>query len=136
MAALTIKEHPATRAAHYLFLLPFLPALQPLLVNYRMADMIIYAAGIILVIALVIYGNHRPLLKTDRSGLNLFLHYRHNAEYHPFSGIIGYKRLGGNRVTLYSKGHSPVVLNMNKNDAEKLVNRLENEDINDIENKK
>ncbi len=70
MAALKIKKHPATRAAHYVFLLPFLPALQPLLVNYRMADMIIYLAGIVLVISLVIYGNQRPLLKSDETGFS------------------------------------------------------------------
>lgn len=136
MAALTIKKHPVTRAAHYLFLLPFLPALRPLLVNYRMADVIIYVAGIILVIFLVIYGNHQALLKSDRSGLNLYLHYRHNAEYHPFSGMTGYKRLSSNRVTLYSKGYSPVVLNMNKSDADKLIARMENENIHDIQNRK
>lgn len=136
MVALTIKKHPVTRVAHYLFLLPFLPALRPLLVNYRMADMIIYVAGVVLVVFLVIYGNHQALLKSDRLGLNLFLHYRHNAEYHPFSGMKGYKRLGSNRVTLYSKGYSPVVLNMNKNDVERLISRMENENIHDIENDK
>ena len=136
MAALTLKKHPATRAAHYLYLLPFLPALQPLLVNYRMVDMIIYLAGIVLVLFLVIYGNHRPLLRSGREGLSLYLHYRHTAEYHPFSGMINYKRLSGNRITLYSKNHRPVILNMKKKDVEKLISRLEEENIHETENKK
>jgi hypothetical protein len=134
MAALTIKKHPVTRAVHYLFLLPFLPALRPLLVNYRPADMVIYLSGIVLVVFLVIYGNHKPLLKTDRGGLSLYLHYRHNAEYHPFSGIVGYKRLSSNRIMIQSKGHRPVVLNMKKADMNTLISRMENENIHATDN--
>ncbi len=135
MVALKIKKHPATRAAHYVFLIPFLPALQPLLVNYRMADMIIYLAGVVLVITLVIYGNQRPLLKSDETGLKLNLHYRHNAEHHPYSAMIGFKRLSSNRITLYSRDHQPVVLNMKKHDVEKLISRMEMENIHATETK-
>ncbi|RKX72243.1 MAG: hypothetical protein DRP70_06725 [Spirochaetes bacterium] len=133
MAVLTAKKHPLTRAAHYIFLLPFLPALQPLLVHYRMADMIIYLSGIVLVLFLVIYGNHLPLLKTDSSGLNLFLHYRHNAEYHPFTGLENYRRSGSSRISLYSVDYRPVVLKMKKKDVEKLISILEEENIHAIE---
>ncbi len=133
MAVLTVKKHPLTRAAHYLFLLPFLPALQPLLVNYRTADMIIYLSGIALVLFLVIYGNHQPLLKTERSGLNLFLHYRHNAEYHPFTGMKNYSRSRGSRISLYSVDHRPVILKMKKNDVDNLISILEEENIHEIE---
>lgn len=102
MDSLVLKKHPLTRTAHYLFLLPFLPALQPLLVNYRLADMIIYAAGVVLVVFLVIFGNQRPLLRSGMGGLSLYLHYRHNAEYHPFNHMIGYRILSRNRISLVS----------------------------------
>ncbi len=133
MAVLTAKKHPLTRAAHYIFLLPFLQALQPLLVHYRMAYMIIYLSVIVLVLFLVIYGNHLPLLKTDSSGLNLFLHYRHNAEYHPFTGLENYRRSGSSRISLYSVDYRPVVLKMKKKDVEKLISILEEENIHAIE---
>ncbi len=129
MAALTLKKHPVTRAAHYIFLLPFLPALQPLLVHYRMVDMIIYLSGLVLVLFLVIYGNHRPLLSFDSRGINLFLHYRHNAEYHSFSHMISYKRISSSRISLRSKDHRPVVLKMKKKDVEILISRLEEKQI-------
>ncbi len=132
MAVLTAKKHPLTRAAHYLFLLPFLPALQPLLVHYRTADMTIYLSGIVLVLFLVIYGNHQPLLKTDSSGLNLFLHYRHNAEYHSFTGMKNYSRSGSSRIRLYSVDHRPVVLTMKKNDVGNLISILEEKNIHAI----
>jgi len=129
MAVLTVKKHPLTRAAHYFFLLPFLPALQPLLVHYRMADMIIYVSGIILVLFLLIYGNHRPLLKVSEKGLNLYLHYRHSAEYHPFTGLESFRRVGSSRIALYSRDHRPVILKMEKKDIENLINILEEENI-------
>jgi len=125
----TVKKHPLTRAAHYIFLLPFLPALQPLLVHYRLADMIIFLSGIILVLFLLIYGNHRPLLKADAKGLNLYLHYRHNAEYHPFSGLRNYRRIGSSRIALYSMDYRPVILKMKKSDIEYLIALLEKENI-------
>lgn len=129
MAVFKAKKHPLTRAAHYIFLLPFLPALQPLLVHYRMADLIIYLSGIVLVLFLIIYGNHRPLLKTDNRGLNIFLHYRHNAEYHPYTGLENYSYSGGSRISLYSVDHRPVVLKMRKKDVENLISILEEENI-------
>lgn len=129
MASIRLKKHPLTRAAHYLYLLPFLPALQPLLVNYRTADMIIYLSGILLVLSLVIYSNHRPLIKSGSGGLSLYLHYRHNAEYHPFGDMTGYQRLSGNRISLFSKSHKPVVLNLKKDDVDKLISRLNDEKI-------
>ncbi|MCK5737355.1 MAG: hypothetical protein KAH21_12795 [Spirochaetaceae bacterium] len=129
MADLTIKKHPVTRAAHYFFLLPFLPALQPLLIHYRIADIVIYLSGIILVLFLIIYGNHRPLLKSESSGLNLYLHYRHNAEYHPFTGLKDYRRINNSRIILHSKDHRPVILKMKKNDIENLISILEEENI-------
>ena len=134
MALLTAKKHALTRAANYLFLLPFLPALRPLLVNYQLADMIIYISGILLVLFLVIYSNHRPLLKSDNRGLKLYLHYRNNAEYHPFSGFKNYKCLGNSRIGLYSADHRPVVLKMRKKDVEDLISILEEENIHEIEN--
>jgi len=133
MAALTLKKHPATRAAHYIFFLPFIPALRPLLVHYRMADMIIYLSGILLVLFLVVYGNHRPLVKTNEKGLRLFLHYRHNAEFHPFTGINNYRRLNLSRINLYSTDHRPVILKMKKDDVDTLISLLEEKNIHAIE---
>jgi len=132
MPELTIRKHPLTRVAHYIFLLPFLPALQPLLVHYRKADVVIYLAGIVLVLFLIVYGNHLPLLKTTQNGLNIFLHYRHNAEYHSFKGLRNYKSLKGNRIILYSTDHRPVVLRMKKKDIENLIAVLKEENIHEI----
>jgi len=133
MAILVLKKHPATRAAHYLYLIPFLLTLHPLLVNFRAVDMIIYAAGLALVVFLVIYGNRQPLLRSESDGLNLYLHYRHNAEYHPYSQMLGYRRLTANRLSLESSNHSPVILNLTKHDVDQLVIKLEEEQVHAIE---
>ena len=129
MVPFSLKKHPATRFAHYLYLLPFLPALRPLLINFSIRDMAIYLAGILLVVSLVIYGNQRPLIRAERDGLMLYLHYRHEAESHPFSGIRGWKRRSATRLTLESENHRPVTLRLKKTDADRLAALLEGEGI-------
>jgi len=129
MAALVLKKHPITRAAHYLFLLPFLPALRPLMVNFQPSHMIIYVCGVLLVIFLIIYGNQQPLLRSGREGLSIYLHYRQNAEYHPFAGMVGYRRVGRRRITIYSEDHRPIVLTMNISDVDTLIELLKEEQV-------
>lgn len=124
-----LKNHPVTRGLHYLYLVPFLPALQPLLVNFRTADMIIYLSGIVLVTFLVIYGNQRPLVRIGDDGLSLYLHYRHNAEVHPWSGITAYRRLASSRISIISRDHQPVKLRLRTADVDLLISRLKEEGI-------
>lgn len=129
MSRLALKNHPLTRIAHYAFLLPFLPALRPLLVNFRMTDLIIYATGMALVIFLVIYGNQRPLLRIEEKHLSLYLHYRHKAETHPYEHISGFRKLSKTRIMLESRDHRPVTLRLRARDINTLVERLEEKNI-------
>ena len=124
-----LKNHPLTRVLHYLYLVPFLPALQPLLVNFRTADMIIYLSGIVLVTFLVIYGNQRPLVRIGEEGLSLYLHYRHNADIHPWAGITAYRRLTPTRISIISRDHHPVKLRLKSADIDILISRLNEEGI-------
>ncbi len=130
MAKDVLKNHPLTRTLHYLYLVPFLPALQPLLVNFRTVDITIYLSGVALVTFLVIYGNQRPLVRIGKDGLSLYLHYRHNAESHPWSGIDEYRRINMTRISIVSRGHQPVTLRLKKSDVDLLITRLEKEGIN------
>lgn len=129
MAKDALKNHPVTRLLHYLYLVPFLPALQPLLVNFRTVDMIIYLSGAALVTFLVIYGNQRPLVRVTSDGLNLHLHYRHKAENHPWSGISSYRRDSASKISIVSRDHHPVTLRLRKNDVDLIAARLEEEGI-------
>jgi len=129
MSDASLRKHPLVRAAHYLFLLPFVPALRPLLVNFRVVDMAVYGGGVILVIFLVVYGNHRPLVVLHSGHLSLYLHYRHTAEIHPFSQMEGFRRLKAHRVMLYSRDHRPVPLTLTRRNADALVSRLRKEGI-------
>ncbi len=117
----SFRHHPLTRAFHYLFLLPFVPALQPLIIHYRLLDMMVYLCSAILVIVLVVYGNQRPLIRIEENRLCLFLHYRHNAEYHPFEHITGYTRRKGSWITIHSENHRPLPLHLEEADLNVLV---------------
>ncbi len=129
MTPLVLKRHPVTRFVHYLYLLPFFPALRPLLVNFTIQDTSVYLGGIVLVTFLVIYGNKSPLVRVESDRLLLYLHYRHNAESHPFNGIRSCKRRSANRLTLDSKGFKPVSIRLKRTDADRLAARLKEEGI-------
>jgi hypothetical protein len=133
VSSLILKKHPVSRALHYLFLLPFLPALRPLLVNFHTLDAILYLSGMALVLFIIIYSNHRPLLCAENDSILLYLHYRHNAERHPYREIIGYQRISRNRIALHSRSHSPVTLALSGTDRLKLIDRLEKEGIHAVE---
>ncbi len=115
--------------AHYAFLLPFIPALQPLIVHYRLLDLAIYTVGALIVLFLIVYGNQRPYIRVDQKQLCLFLHYRHNAECHNFPNITGYRRTGTSKAVLYFREHRPVNLLLKPDDLNNLVNILNNNNI-------
>ena len=130
MAAMVLKKHPITQIVNYCFLLPFLPALRPILINFRLIDIAIYGIGIILIIALIIYGNLRPLMLIEEKHLAIYLNYRHNIEIHPYREISAYKLFSPTRITLYSESQRPVSLLLKKSDMPILINTLKERNIN------
>ena len=129
MAKDVLKNHPVTRILHYLFMVPFLPALQPLLVNYRGRDLVIYLCGVALVLFLVVYGNQRPLVRIGPDGIRLYLHYRHKPEFHAWKAIRYYNRPKTGKIRIVSSEQQPVSLRMESSDVELLIQRLEAEGI-------
>ena len=126
---MVFRKHPLIRASHYLFLFPFLPSLRPLLVNYRSADLIIYITGILVMTVLIVYGNHRPLVRIEKSQMALYPHRGRHVEYHRFTDIANYRRNSASRITVYFRKHEPVTLNLKKRDIEELITTFENENI-------
>jgi hypothetical protein len=133
-SGIIIKNHPLTRAAHYMFILPFIPVLQALLINYNFRDTIIYFSGIMLVIILVIYANQRPLIELEEKVILIHPHYRHKAEVHPYTEIISYSIMNNKRIILNSENHKPIILFLTKNDLIKLKNKLASRGIHEKEN--
>ena len=129
MAADTLKKHLATRLTHYLFILPFLPGIRSLLVEYRTLDLVIYLTGIVLILSLIIYGNSRPLVRIETARLSLYLSSRHTVEHHPYTGISAYKKLSPYRIRILSSGYQPVDLYLGKNDLNQLIRKLDEEGI-------
>lgn len=126
-----IKHPVATQLANYLFLLPFLLGFRALMHNSRQIDLVVYAAGIIIVLILIVYGNRKPLVQIESKQLLLHLSYKHQAERHPFNEISAYKRLSQNRIRIFSEQHQPVNLRLGKKDTIHLIAILKNEGINE-----
>lgn len=127
---MVFRKHPLIRASHYLFLFPFLPSLPPLLVNYRSTDLIIYIIGFLVITALIVYGNHRPVVHIENRQMALYPHRGRHVEYHRFTDISNYRRNSANRITVYFRKHEPVTLNLKKRDIEELITTFEKENIN------
>ena len=123
--AVILRKHPLIRASHYLFLLPFLPSLRPLLVHYQTADLIIYITGILLMTTLIVYGNHRPLLRIENQFITLYPLHGGHAEYHSLTDISDCRRSSSGRITIYVRKHEPVTLKLRKRDIEKLISAIE-----------
>jgi len=129
MTKLMLNKHPIVRAAHHLFLLPFAAALWPLIINFRILDFIIYSSGFSLILFLIIYGNHRPLLTSDGRGLHLHLHHGREVEFHPFGHIANYCLMRNSRISITLKNGPPIILFLRRNDLEKLIGLLAVEKI-------
>lgn len=125
MAKLILNKHPAVRAAHYLFLLPFGAALWPLITNFRILDFIIYSLGFSLILFLIVYGNRRPLFTSDERGFYLYLHHGREIEFHPFDHIAGYYLMRNSRISIALKDDPPIILFLKRNDLKKLTEVLE-----------
>ncbi|MCG8453786.1 MAG: hypothetical protein MI717_11465 [Spirochaetales bacterium] len=129
MKAQNYKKPLQTRLGHFLFLLPFLPALRPLLVNFHLFSTLIYGLGMAIILTLIIIANRQPLLVAEERGLRLNLHYRHSAEFHPYDRILSFRRRGKRRIVIESLDHKPVSLTLAKLDTDRLIKILEQKNI-------
>ena len=134
MTKLILNKHPVVRAAHYLFLLPFGVALWPLVTDFRILDFIIYSVGFALVLFLIIYGNHRPLLTSDKHGFHLYLHHGRKAEFCPFRHIASYHLMTNSRISITPKNDLPIILFLGRKNLKKLTDVLEIESIHENSN--
>ena len=126
---INLRQHPLTRFLHYAFLIPFLLCLRALLVNYSTLALIVYLAGFILVLVLIVYGNRHPLVQIQPNRLALFLNYNNKAEYFPWQEISGYTRISPVSIQLHSGSHQPISIKLGKTDVGILILKLESENI-------
>ncbi|OQX28645.1 MAG: hypothetical protein B0D92_07820 [Spirochaeta sp. LUC14_002_19_P3] len=124
-----LKKHLLIRLAHYLFLLPFLPGIQPLRASHSSGDLAIYFTGIAVVLSLIIYGNQRPLVTLENDRISVYLNYRHITETLPYSSITAWKKLSPRRIRIIPRELKPIDLYMNSKNADVLINRFEKENI-------
>lgn len=114
---------------HYLFLLPFLPGIRSLITRHSTSDLVIYFSGFCLVLILIIFSNHKPLLTMEESRLSLYLNHRRTVAYLPYKEISAYRKLSSDRIRILSPNHHPVNLYIGRKDMNHLVDKLQEMNI-------
>jgi len=118
------KKHNAARVFNFLFLIPFILAYRPLLVYFKLSEFLLYSAGIIVIIVIIIVSNRLPYVTIDGDRLILHLHYYQRPEVHFLEKVTLIEILTSHSLRVHSRDFRPVRLHLNPKDLKKLVNQL------------
>lgn len=129
MKVYVFKKSLLYRFSAYLLLIPFIPAIRPLLNTHSTVDLVIFFCGIILSLSLILYSNNRPYIKITEKNLIVNLMYRHKPEIHYLSSIEKITLHSARKLTLYTDGFDPLDIRLGKKELIKLTELLEGKNI-------
>ena len=129
MKEYVFKKNLLFRFSAYLLLIPFIPAIRPLLNSHTTEDLVIFICGILLSLFLILYSNRRPYVKINEQNLFVYLMYRHKPEIHYLSSIEKITLRSARKLTLYTDGFNPLDLRLGKKELIKLTELLQAENI-------
>lgn len=129
MSISVIKKNILSRLASYILLVPFVPAIRPILARHDNAELVLFISGFFLTLILIIISNNKPYIRLTEKNLFIFLLYRHKPEIHSFSSIESARLLTARRLVIQSKGFDPLDIRLRKREMERLTQRLEEEGI-------
>jgi hypothetical protein len=125
----TFHKSPAAKFLNFLFILPLFLGLRPLFINYHLIDTLIFIGGMLLILGLIIYNNTVPYIVYDETALKILLPYREDREEHRFDSMLGYRKKGSRRVTLFSLDHKPLKISLRPDETIRFINLLNDEGI-------
>lgn len=124
-----IKKNLIFRLASYLLILPFIPALRPIIGTHSTGELIVFISGFALTLFLVIYSNNRPYIKMADRNLFIYLLYRHKPEIHGYGSIEEARIKSPRRMELRTGGFDPLDIHLSKKEMDKLCRFLEKEGV-------
>ncbi|MBB6478603.1 hypothetical protein [Spirochaeta isovalerica] len=125
MSERIIKKNLLSRFSAYLLILPFIPALRPLLNSHSTGELIIFILGFFLSLSLVIFSNTRPYLKITDDNLFVYLLYKYKPEIHEFGSIREIRILSPRKMVIDTKGFEPLDIRLRKKEISSLCDLLE-----------
>lgn len=129
MSSLIIKKNPASRLASYILLLPFIPAVRPLLARQELSELIVFGIGFVLTLLMIIYSNSKPYVRVADKNLYINLLYRYKPEIHKLSSIEKIQQKSSRSLILETSGFDPLEIKLRKKEMKKLIARLEEENL-------
>jgi len=129
MSERIFKKNIIYRLSAYLLLLPFIPAVRPILNNYEIRDLAVFVSGFILTVVLIIFSNNKPYIRITDKNLYIYLVHHHKPEIHYLSSIKKVTVKSENLMTIYSKGFDPLEIRLSRKEQLVLLTMLEDKEI-------
>ena len=115
------RRHPVIMGLHFLFFVPFIPGIPPILMDSPLSHKVVYIGGIILVFSFIIYGNLKPVIYLLARGVSLTNHY---PAFRSYNDLLGYQCLRKTIIVLHFRSGRPVRLFIKKVDRKTLIMEL------------
>lgn len=119
------KKKLTYRFSAYLLLLPFIPAMRPLLDRHNRVELILFLSGFILTILLIIYSNSRAYIRIAENRLFIFLIYRHKPEIHHKTSITKIIEKTSGKLIINTEGFEPLEIRLNKKEQKRFIEIME-----------
>jgi len=129
MKVLIFKKNILYRLSAYLLIIPFFPAVRPIIDKHNTADLIIFISGVILTVLLILYSNNKAYIKITGNKLLVYLLYRHKPEIHHIPSIEKVIQHSQRSLTLFSEGFDPLEIRLNKKEMVIFLEVLDEKDI-------
>ncbi|MDA3811552.1 MAG: hypothetical protein PF518_14635 [Spirochaetaceae bacterium] len=129
MSEQIFKKNLFYRLSAYLLILPFIPAVRPMLNYHETRDLIVFTSGLILTIFFIIFSNYKPYIKGTDKNILIFLTYRHKPEIHDFKDIERITVKTPKKIILYTKGFDPLEIRLNKKEQLKFIDLIDENEI-------
>ena len=130
MKVLVFKKSLLNRLSAYMLILPFIPAIRPILNKHSTAELIVFISGFILTVLLILYSNNKAYIRITENNLLIHLIYRHKPEIHHLSSIEKIIQHSQRKLTLKTRGFDPLEIRLNKKEMVNFLEVMENREIN------
>ena len=118
------RKHRLARAFNFLFLIPFVMGLRPLIIRFDQLDFLLYFIGMVIITTLIVISNHLPYVTLEGDRLILNLHYYQKPEVHFLERITSIETLSSHSLKIHSRDFKPVRIHMNPSDVNSLLKLL------------
>lgn len=129
MSKRVFKKNILSRGASYLLILPFIPAIRSILRENSPVDLVIFSAGLILTLALIIISNNKPYIRVSDGNLFIYLLYKHKPEIHDLHSVEKAGVISRRALSLKTEGFAPLEIRLGKKEMAELIESLKQEGV-------